>query len=189
MRYDPTKHRATLQRLREVPDDRKLFFALWCQDPLWQRGGAALFSYLSKKSQAVVQDARKALWEQSLGGPKAKMGSQLAEALTEFQVEDDDYFGRVRCASALADLLEACAKQNDLSTTAISSGMILVAELDAYLQEIGVKDTLSTPLILEEVDRQFVMLDHLLESAPTTGLRGSSRPRDLFGEEEVDVVL
>ncbi len=54
MRYEPDEHRAALAKLSETSSRRRLFFALWCMEPLWQWAGDTLVEEL--KRQLVMID-------------------------------------------------------------------------------------------------------------------------------------
>jgi len=182
MRYDVSAHRASLARLAEVPAQRQLFFALWCQESLWPHGGGFILDQLSPSDRAVLEGAREALWREALGGPPAQCGSDVASVLESVHFDEDDYTESARCAIALVDLLELTASGQEPLKAAVESGVDTVGRIFAHLQEelTSYEDSESSPLVLREVDRQLVMVDSLLNDSPTVTMRRFGREASLF---------
>ena len=184
-RYAPSEHRATLGRLSEAPAPRRLFFALWCQEALWLRGGRVLLARFSAQDAKALVDAREAMWREALGGPFAAVRADVLRVLQDFSVHEDDFSGEVRCASDLADLLELTAQETGWTEAAIRAGIVTVHQIFYFLQEIAAdKDSDSSPLVLREVSRQSVMIDALLQGPPTPEMRHSGREVSLFARNE-----
>lgn len=185
MRYDVSAHRASLARLAEVPAQRQLFFALWCQESLWPHGGGFILDQLSPSDRAVLESAREALWREALGGPPAQCGSDVTRVLENVHFDEDDFTESARCAIALVGLLELTATGEEPLRAAVESGVDTIDRIFFHLQEVARdEDSPSSPLVLNELRRQIVMVDSLLGGAPTVAMRRVGRDGSLFAGED-----
>lgn len=181
MRYAPFAHEAALGRLSEALPQRRLFFALWCQEALWVRGGEFLLSRLSPTDRNALLTAREAMWIETFGGPSANAMPEISRVVGGFEVDPDDYWGAARCASDLSGLMVETARADDLTATAVQSGMLVLDHLYDFLQErFDAESCMTSPVLLAEVSRQLVMIDSLLVGPPSAEMRSAGRPSSLF---------
>ncbi len=150
-------------KLAEAIPSRRLFFALWCLDALWSRGGAYLLGTRTAAQSTDLQRAREQLWLQALDGADAKVSEIVEAALQDFDVHEDDFSGAPHCASSIADLLTAASKQDNPTNTAIDAGLCVINQIYFFLQEQTIEDYDydTSPAVTAEFKRQLVMIDTL----------------------------
>lgn len=188
--YSPSSHRAALARLDQTPATHRLFFALWCIDPLWRDCSETLLSRIPKSQRNTVTETWNGLWLQALGGAPCPSGREAKEALSHFQLQEDEYGGELGCASDLATLLERLASPENLTQTAIDSAITLIDNIYTSLQSTETKQRLLTSQPLtSEAQTQLVMIDYLLEAAPSAELLEAARPRQLLPEKILRIKL
>jgi hypothetical protein len=93
------------------------------------------------------------------------VASLVEAALEGFEVHEDDFSGEIRCAAELADVL-GWAAGKEVDEAAVRSGILMINQMENTL-----KDYDSAPEVVREFTNQLVMIDSLLERAPTPDLR------------------
>jgi hypothetical protein len=176
-RYDRATHEQAVMRLADAPEARRLFFALWCQKPLWDRFGSSLEDTMSRSDKETIWECTDLLWEQALGGAKADVKERVLAALHQNPEEVDEDTYRNEEQTRIAELFIETANQTNLTRAAVSSATLLLGALDSVGWHRGFDHGVWAS-VLAEVDRQLVLIDLLLEQDPDDDMIERPSPFD-----------
>lgn len=163
-------------RLSGVGKARRLAFAVWCCEPLFEEFAFFLSRMMGSENVRLLREVLESAWKNAAGGmepngAQVQRARQILESVwwgeSDLDEEGDDFLSMaaIELFGGYLEVLD-CLQSGSAASAAKTAERIL-NRIDAELSmQEGIADPLSDPRFVSEVERQKKMVSFLEQGAP-----------------------